>query len=92
MQDFCVLSYEYENPKRYLNLGGYSGYEAYNTRRENRDRAYEKDQNMLIQVIYKISKKTGRNFSGTSFYGTDTVYHQSLGQDPQIFQSSLPCS
>jgi len=44
MQDLCKLSYEYENPKRDLNLGGSSGYEAYNTCREKGDQAYEKDQ------------------------------------------------
>lgn len=44
-----------------------------------------KIRRLLIKVIYKIIKTTGRNFSGTSWYGTDTVYHQSPGKDPQIF-------
>lgn len=44
MQDSCILSYENENPKRDLNLGGYSGYKAYDTHREKGDQAYEKDQ------------------------------------------------
>lgn len=43
-QDLCILSYEYENPKRDLNLGGYSDYEAYDTHREKGGWAYGKDQ------------------------------------------------
>lgn len=49
MQDLCTLSYEYENLKRDLNLGGYSGYEVYDTRREKGDLAYGKDQ----KIAYK---------------------------------------
>lgn len=53
MQDLCILMHEYENPKTDLNLGGYSGYEAYDTHREKGDQAYEKDQKMAcIGYLY----------------------------------------